>query len=79
MKLRIPLAGLIDKDGELARLDREITKLQGSIDCLNGQLSNEKYVNNAPAELVAKSREQLAEQEGKIKELSEQRERIEQI
>lgn len=76
MKLHIPLAGLIDKDAELARLDREITKLQGSIDRLNGQLSNEKYVNNAPAELVAKSKEQLAEQEGKTRELSEQREKI---
>lgn len=76
MKLHIPLAGLIDKDAELQRLDREITKLQNSIDRLNGQLSNEKYVNNAPAELVEKSRGQLAEQEGKVKELAEQRERI---
>ncbi|PIE45132.1 MAG: valine--tRNA ligase [Gammaproteobacteria bacterium] len=77
MKLHIPLAGLIDKDAELARLDREIGKLQGSIDRLNGQLSNDKYVNNAPAELVAKSREQLAEQQVKISELIGQRERIE--
>ncbi len=77
MKLHIPLAGLIDKDAELARLDREITKLQASIDRLNGQLSNEKYVNNAPAELVAKSREQLAEQEAKISELVGQRKKIE--
>ncbi|PIE46526.1 MAG: valine--tRNA ligase, partial [Gammaproteobacteria bacterium] len=76
MKLHIPLAGLIDKDAELARLDREIGKLQASIDRLNDQLSNEKYVNNAPAALVAKSREQLAEQESKIKELLEQREKI---
>ncbi len=76
MKLHIPLSGLIDKDAEIARLDREISKLQASIDRLNGQLSNEKYVNNAPAELVAKSREQLAEQEGKISELLGQREKI---
>ncbi|MBS9781711.1 MAG: valine--tRNA ligase [Gammaproteobacteria bacterium] len=79
MKLHIPLAGLIDKDAELARLDREITKLQASIDRLNGQLSNEKYVNNAPAELVAKSREQLAEQEAKMIELVGQKEKIEKL
>ncbi len=50
--------------------------LQADIDRLNGQLSNEKYVNNAPAELVAKSREQLAEQEAKISELVGQRKKI---
>ncbi len=79
MKLHIPLAGLIDKDAELARLDREITKLQASIDRLNGQLSNEKYVDNAPAELVAKSREQLAEQQAKMSELVGQKEKIERL
>ncbi|WP_311195345.1 valine--tRNA ligase [Suttonella sp. R2A3] len=79
MKLHIPLAGLIDKDAELARLDKAIAKLQQSIDRLNGQLSNEKFVNNAPAELVAKSQEQVTEQQNEMKELRAQQEKISRL
>ncbi|MGY0398917.1 MAG: valine--tRNA ligase [Ostreibacterium sp.] len=76
MKLHIPLAGLIDKDAELDRLDKAIAKLQESIHRLNAQLSNEKYVNNAPADVVAKSREQLVEQQAKVLNLGGQRAKI---
>ena len=39
-KNMIPLAGLIDKDAELARLDKEIDKLAKNIARLQGQLGN---------------------------------------
>ncbi len=79
MKIHIPLAGLIDKDAELERLNREITKLQTSVDRLNGQLNNEKYVANAPEQLVAKSKSQRDEQQLAIDNLLEQKTKIEMM
>ena len=59
-ELLIPMAGLIDKDAELARLDKEIAKLDGEIASIEGKLSNEGFVARAPEAVVAKERERLA-------------------
>lgn len=59
-ELLIPMAGLIDKDAELARLDKEIAKLDGEIAAIEGKLSNEGFVARAPEAVVAKERERLA-------------------
>ncbi len=75
----IPLAGLIDKTAELARLDRELAKLDQNIGRLQGQLSNERFVANAPAELVANTRAQLQSDENQRQTLSQQRAQIAQL
>ncbi|MFU2315819.1 valine--tRNA ligase [Rahnella sp. PCH160] len=59
-ELLIPMAGLIDKDAELARLDKEMAKLDGEIASIEGKLSNEGFVARAPEAVVAKERERLA-------------------
>ncbi|GAB2948671.1 valine--tRNA ligase [Hafnia psychrotolerans] len=59
-ELLIPMAGLIDKDTELARLDKEIAKLDGEIASIEGKLSNEGFVARAPEAVVAKERDRLA-------------------
>ncbi|MCC8380351.1 valine--tRNA ligase [Xenorhabdus sp. PB30.3] len=56
----IPMAGLVDKDAELARLDKEIEKLDKEISGIEGKLSNEGFVSRAPEAVVAKERERLA-------------------
>jgi valyl-tRNA synthetase len=56
MEVLVPMAGLIDKDAELARLQREIDRLQGEVDRVEKKLSNEKFVANAPEAVVAKER-----------------------
>ncbi len=61
LKLLIPMAGLIDKDAELARLDKEIQKLQKELPRLEGKLENPAFVDKAPADVVAKEREKLAD------------------
>ncbi|MGV8927514.1 MAG: valine--tRNA ligase [Ewingella sp.] len=67
-ELLIPMAGLIDKDVELARLDKEIAKLDGEIASIEGKLSNEGFVARAPEAVVAKERDRLvACGEAKIK------------
>ena len=76
MEILIPLEGLIDKDAELARLDKEITKLEKVIKQSSGKLSNENYVAKAPAEVVQKERDKLAELEQALSQLKQQRQSL---
>lgn len=73
MEILIPLEGLIDKDAEIARLDKEISKLDKIIKQSAGKLSNENYVAKAPADVVGKEREKLAELEQSLSQLQQQR------
>jgi valyl-tRNA synthetase len=59
MKILIPMAGLIDKDAELARLSREIDKLRKERDRLQSKLDNENFTRRAPADVVEKERKKL--------------------
>ncbi|WP_249718363.1 valine--tRNA ligase [Proteus faecis] len=59
-ELLIPMAGFIDKDAELARLDKEIEKVEKDITTLDSKLSNDGFVSRAPEAVVAKERERLA-------------------
>jgi valyl-tRNA synthetase len=70
LEILVPMAGLIDVDAELKRLTKEIEKLSGDVNKLSGKLSNEKFVANAPAEVVAKEREKLAEMQGSVAQLT---------
>jgi valyl-tRNA synthetase len=64
------MAGLIDIDAELKRLGKEIEKLSVEANKLSGKLSNEKFVANAPAEVVAKERDKLSDMQGSIEQLT---------
>ena len=76
MKLLIPLAGLIDKDAELARLNKEIGKLESNLEKSNAKLQNPAFVDKAPEAVVNKERDRVAEMESALKKLQEQLERI---
>ena len=76
MEILIPLEGLIDKDAEIARLDKEIAKLDKIIKQSAGKLSNENYVAKAPADVVAKERDKLAELEQALSQLTQQRQAL---
>ena len=75
-KNMIPLAGLIDKTAELARLDKEITKREQNIARLSGQLANVRFTASAPATLVEQTRAQLASDEETVAALRAQREKV---
>lgn len=76
MQVLVPMAGLIDKDAELARLDKEIQRLDGEVKRVGGKLANEGFVAKAPAEVLEKERAKLAEAEQALANLTEQRGRI---
>ncbi|WP_019592164.1 valine--tRNA ligase [Thioalkalivibrio sp. ALRh] len=76
MQLLIPLAGLIDKDAELARLDKEIGKLDKNLEQSEKRLANASFVDRAPAEVVQKERDRVAEMQATRDQLAAQRERI---
>ena len=76
MKLLIPMAGLIDKDAELKRLDKEIEKLTSQSKQLQGKLSNPGFTDKAPKAVVQKERDKLAEIETALESLQQQKEKI---
>ncbi|TQV85766.1 valine--tRNA ligase [Exilibacterium tricleocarpae] len=76
MEVLVPMSGLIDKDAELARLDRELDKLNKDLARVQGKLSNSKFVDKAPEAVVQKERDKLAEMRGALGKLKEQRGKI---
>ncbi len=76
MNILIPMAGLIDKDAELARLDKEITKLNTEFERLTAKLSNESFVARAPEAVVAKEREKLTDIQSALTNLEQQHDKI---
>jgi valyl-tRNA synthetase len=53
----LPLKGVIDFSAEQARLDKELAKAEGDIKRVDTKLANEKFVANAPEEVVEEEKE----------------------
>jgi len=71
MEILVPLSDLIDKNAEIARLEKEIGKLEKNLLGISGKLNNEKFVQNAPAELVDVERERQRTAQAAIAALQE--------
>jgi valyl-tRNA synthetase len=71
VEVLVPLAGLIDPQTEVARLEREVAKVRKDADGLEKQLGNPAFVERAPAETVAQKRAELADKQLKIQKLQE--------
>ncbi len=73
-KLIVPLADLIDLEAEVKRQEKKLEKLTNEKNSLMGRMKNEKFVANAPKELVEQTNariEEITAQEGVIKDLIE--------
>ncbi|MDX2321032.1 MAG: valine--tRNA ligase [Moritella sp.] len=79
MEILIPMAGLIDKDAEITRINKQMEKVQKDLDRVSGKLNNEKFVGKAPEAVIAKEREKQAEFESTIAKFEAQKARIESI
>jgi len=64
-KIIIPLAGLIDPEEELSRLQKELSDVENDIKIISLKLSNDQFVARAPAAVVDKEKAKVAEAENK--------------
>ncbi|MFK7890309.1 MAG: valine--tRNA ligase [Granulosicoccus sp.] len=76
MKLLIPMAGLIDRQAEISRLEKEIDRLTREVSRLSAKLANTGFTAKAPEAVVAAEQQKLHDAEASLKELQNQHERI---
>lgn len=76
MKIFIPLAGNINLQEEQNRIEKQLKKLEQEIKRCTGKLNNEKFVKNAPDQLVTAERKKLEDYEQQYHELGKQLEKV---
>ena len=67
----IPADGNVDVEKEKTELTKELEYTQGFLNSITKKLSNERFVNNAPEQVVAVEKKKQADAEEKIKMLAE--------
>jgi valyl-tRNA synthetase len=72
LEIFVPIEGLVDKTAEIARLEKEITKLKEEQETLQQRLSNPGYRDKAPAAVVSKAEQRVAELTENIEKLQAQ-------
>ncbi|TAK61688.1 valine--tRNA ligase [Methylobacter sp.] len=76
MKILIPMAGLIDKEAELARLEKEIQKIKNDLPRIEGKLNNPAFVDKAPPEVIGKEKAKLTDLCSMLNNLEQQQLKI---
>jgi valyl-tRNA synthetase len=67
----IPLGGMIDKEAELLKINEELKYYRGFLISVMKKLDNERFVQNAPANILEMERKKKSDAESKIKSLEE--------
>lgn len=68
----VPVSSSINVEGELVKLNEELKYQRGFLESVNKKLSNERFVNNAPAEVIAIETKKKTDAESKIRIIEEQ-------
>ncbi len=68
----IPLAGAVNIEEEIATLTQELEYTKGFLNSVMKKLSNKRFVNNAPEQVIANERKKQSDAEAKIKTIEEQ-------
>jgi valyl-tRNA synthetase len=79
VQVYVPLKGLVDAEAEIQRLLKEIGKIDKDIELFSKKLENPSFVDRAPADIVAKEREKLAEVTARKTVLEESLEKISRL
>ncbi len=69
-EIYVPLEGLIDLDLERQRLEKEKNRLEGMLAGVSKKLSNEKFVNNAPKDVVEREKAKKADWESSLSKIN---------
>ena len=78
-KLYLPLAQLVDVEKELARIAKETENARKEIARAEAQLSNEKFVSRAPANVIQAQRDKLEQSRKLLAQLEESEERLKKL
>jgi valyl-tRNA synthetase len=76
LEILVPMAGLIDPAAELARLSKQHARADADLHKMESKLGNSEFAKNAPAEIVAKDRQRLADLRTEIAQLAAQIARV---
>ncbi|HEU4515909.1 MAG TPA: valine--tRNA ligase [Steroidobacteraceae bacterium] len=76
LRILVPMAGLIDVNAELARLDKRMGKVRQELAKAEGKLGNANFVQNAPPAVVVQEQQRVADFKRELAQLEEQRERV---
>ena len=68
--LALPLADVIDVDAERARLQKDISKVEGEIKKISGKLGNQGFLDKAPEAVIEENKARLAEEEARRDKLA---------
>ena len=79
MQVLVPMSGLIDKNAEIQRLDKEIDRKEKDKQRAEGKINNPGFVAKAPAEVVQKEKDKVIELGSAITQLRDQKRKIEDL
>ncbi len=79
MQVLVPMSGLIDKDAEIQRLDKEIDRKEKDKQRAEGKINNPSFAAKAPAEVVQKEKDKVIELGSAITQLRDQKRKIEAL
>jgi len=79
MSAMVPMAGLIDPQAEVTRLEKRAVKTREEIKKATGKLANENFVRNAPPEVVAQEQARVADFERTLTSIEQQLQRVRQL
>lgn len=76
LEILIPISGLIDKEAELARLDKELAKLNKDIEYGQSKLNSREFMEKAPSDLITSVKDKLEQTRNAIEKLRLHRDNI---
>jgi len=79
MKILVPMAGLIDVEAERKRLEKNRARVLSGLSRVQGKLGNDKFLANAPDEVVAKEQAKLDALQREISQFDEQLSRLDEL
>ncbi len=79
IEIFVPLAGLVDIEQEQAKLQKDMDKVSLQLKKVEGKLGNSKFLENAPAEVVAGEREKRDTLSAKLAKIKESMERLKHL